>query len=58
MRLFKALVVVVAMLDAAMFLQSPSSPLSATSPTQAVGYATPDMSIADAAGLVSTAARP
>ncbi len=38
MRLFKAMVILAAVLDAAMFLQSPSSPMSATSPTQAVGF--------------------
>ncbi|MGI4756572.1 MAG: hypothetical protein ACRYGF_06950 [Janthinobacterium lividum] len=38
MRLFKAMVILGAVLDIAMFLQSPSSPLSATSPTQVVGF--------------------
>ncbi|MGI4853461.1 MAG: hypothetical protein ACRYF4_05345 [Janthinobacterium lividum] len=38
MRLFKVMVILAAVLDVAMFLQSPSSPLSATSPTQVVGY--------------------
>ncbi len=39
MRLFKVMVILAAVLDVAMFLQSPSSPLSATSPTQVVGFA-------------------
>ena len=58
MRLFKALIVVVGLLDAAMFLQSPSSPLSATSPTQVVGYAAPEISAVDGSAMMPTAARP
>ncbi len=38
MRLFKVMVVLAAVLDVAMFLQSPSSPLSATTPAQVVSY--------------------
>lgn len=38
MRLFKVMLVLTAVLDLAMFLQSPSSPLSASSPTQVVGF--------------------
>ena len=37
MRLFKAMIVLVAVLDLAMFLQSPSSPLASNSPVQTVG---------------------
>ena len=37
MRLFKAMIVLAGVLDLAMFLQSPSSPLTSYSPTQTVG---------------------
>ena len=37
MRLFKAMIVLAGVLDLAMFLQSPSSPLHASSPVQTVG---------------------
>ena len=37
MRLFKAMIVLTAVLDLAMFLQSPTSPLLAASPNQSVG---------------------
>ena len=57
MRLFKALIVLVGLLDAAMFLQSPSSPLSTTTPAQVVGYASNDTAT-DASALVATASRP
>ena len=46
MRLFKTMLVLVAVLDLAMFLQSPSSPLSATSPVQVVGYAADNTELA------------
>ena len=58
MRLFKALIVLVAVLDAAMFLQSPSSPLSATTPVQVVGYATAEMAAAEPAAVIATTTRP
>ena len=50
MRLFKALVIFAAVLDVAMVLQSPSSPLSATTPTQVVGF-TADLSDASAVAI-------
>ena len=37
MRLFKAMIVLAGVLDLAMFLQSPSSPLASSSPIQTVG---------------------
>ena len=37
MRLFKAMIVLAGVLDLAMFLQSPTSPLKANSPVQTVG---------------------
>jgi len=37
MRLFKAMIVLVGVLDLAMFLQSPSSPLASYSATETVG---------------------
>ena len=37
MRLFKTMIVLAAVLDLAMFLQSPSSPLASNSPLQTVG---------------------
>ena len=37
MRLFKIIVLSAAVLDAALFLASPASPLATTSPTQTVG---------------------
>ena len=37
MRLFKAMIVLAGVLDLAMFLQSPSSPLTSFSPVQTIG---------------------
>ena len=37
MRLFKAMIVLAGVLDLAMFLQSPSSPLASGSATQTIG---------------------
>lgn len=40
MRLFKAMIVLAGVLDLAMFLQSPSSPLKSNSAVQTIGMST------------------
>lgn len=48
MRLFKLMLVLAAVLDLAMFLQSPTTPLTTRTPTQVVGFSA-DNTNADAA---------
>ncbi len=45
MRLFRILIVSAALLDLALFLASPASPLNATSPTQAVGLSSENVEL-------------
>lgn len=58
MRLLKAMIVLVALLDVAMFLQSSSSPLSATTPSQVVSYASADNPPTDTTALIASSSRP
>ena len=47
MRLFKTMIILTAVLDIAMFLQSPTSPLSARTPSEVIGLSADNTSAAD-----------